>query len=105
MPDVHNNTQFFVDDAGLTNLMAVQNGFTSVLVNWTEPRNFSGWYQIMTIPNTATTISARPPQNIVISTPGVYTIRLLFRRGSEEFPRFEVTGVRVLGKDNHESYS
>ena len=91
------NVHVFVG-ASLTNLQAIQDGFTSVLVNWTESTNPVGVYQIVTIPSTSTIISLRPPQNLELPTPGVYTIRLLFN--SEEFPSVEIAGVRMQGEDN-----
>ena len=86
----------------LTNPMAVQNGLETVRVTWTEPRVFPGnGYQITTIPSTSTTNTSTSPQNIVISTPGVYTIQLISH--SQHFPieTVEVTGIMVLGKDIH----
>ena len=85
-----------------TNLMAVQNGLTAVRVTWTDPSVPPGLgYEITTIPSTSTTTSTGSPQNIEISTPGVYTIRLISR--SQHFPieTLEMMGVTVLGENNH----
>ena len=82
--------------------MAVQDGLESVRVTWTDPSIPPGdGYQITTIPSTSTTPSTGSPQHIVISTPGVYTIRLISR--SQHFPieTLEVTGVMVLGEESY----
>ena len=86
-----------------TNLMAVQDGLESVRVAWTDPIVLPGLgYEITTIPSTSTTTSTGSPQTLHnIYIPGVYTIQLISR--SQHFPigMIEVTGVMVLGEDNH----